>query len=387
MKVALSGIGKFHTFDLARELHSRGLLAGVFSGYPKFKLNNERLPDSAIHTFPWVQTPYLAMPRRDLLGIEVNRLWEYISRSTFDNHVARHLPACDVFVGLSSSALNTGVAAQRRGARYVCDRGSTHIVVQNDLLRDEHERWGVKFEGVDPRIIEREQAEYAAADLITVPSSFNQRSFVAQGVAADKVKVVPYGVDLKKFSPTAQPEADRFDVIFVGAMSLRKGVPDLIKAFGDLQHPRKSLSFIGSTSPALIADLRKRGLWSDDIQLVGHVQQEKLKDLMSRAHVMVLPSIEEGLAMVQAQAMACGCPVIATEHTGAENLFTHGEEGYIVPIRRPDAIAAHLQHLADHPDERARMGQRALQKVQGAGGWRDYGELAAQTYMTLLGRQ
>ena len=54
---------------------------------------------------------------------------------------------------------------------------------------------------------------------------------------------------------------------------------------------------------------------------------------MSRSHVMVLPSIEEGLALVQAQALACGCPVIGTRHTGAEDLFSDGNEGFIVPIR------------------------------------------------------
>ena len=92
---------------------------------------------------------------------------------------------------------------------------------------------------------------------------------------------------------------------------------------------------------------------------------------MSRSHVMVLPSVEEGLALVQAQAMACGCPVIGTYNTGAEDLFSDGQEGYIVPIRE---LAERLQHLADHPEQRAKMGQRALAKVKSLGGWHQYGE-------------
>jgi alpha-maltose-1-phosphate synthase len=59
MRVALSTPGKFHTFDLARELHARGALAAVFSAYPRFKLRHEGLPATSIKTFPWLMTPYM----------------------------------------------------------------------------------------------------------------------------------------------------------------------------------------------------------------------------------------------------------------------------------------------------------------------------------------
>ena len=116
---------------------------------------------------------------------------------------------------------------------------------------------------------------------------------------------------------------------------------------------------------------------SDDITMTGHMPQEKLKEIMSRSHVMVLPSVEEGLAMVQAQAMACGCPVIATKNTGAHNLFVDQKEGFIVPIRQPNIIAEKLQYLADHPDIRKSMSLLALARVREMGGWRTYGDLTA----------
>jgi glycosyltransferase involved in cell wall biosynthesis len=84
--------------------------------------------------------------------------------------------------------------------------------------------------------------------------------------------------------------------------------------------------------------------------------------------------------MVQAQAMACGCPVIASRNTGGDDLFSDGQEGFIVPIRDVDALANRLQQLADQPEKRTLMGQRALQRVQGLGGWRDYGERAMAIY-------
>ncbi len=78
--------------------------------------------------------------------------------------------------------------------------------------------------------------------------------------------------------------------------------------------------------------------------------------------------------MVIGEAMACGCPVIASTNTGASELIKEGVEGYIVPIRSPDVIADRLQQLADQPELREDMGQAALNRVQNLGGWDAYGE-------------
>ncbi|MGH6649311.1 glycosyltransferase family 4 protein [Aquabacterium sp.] len=384
MKIALSTMGTFHSFDLARELHAQGSLAAIFTGYPRFKLKNEQLPAHLIRTFPWVHTPYMAFKGKDALGRKVVRAWEQLDRTTFDRHVVRSMPDCDVFVGLSSSTLYSGQEAQRRGARFVCDRGSSHIREQDALLREEHELWGQPYEGIDPRVVDREEAEYDSADCITVPSTFNLRTFVSRGISPDKVRRLPYGVNLGKFHPTAPPGEGRFDVLFAGGMNLRKGVPYLLQAYQALAHPRKSLTFAGSPSPDLISLMRERGLWPQEARVLGHVPQDQLKHLMSRSHVMVLPSIEEGLALVQAQALACGCPVIGTGHTGAEDLFEDHEQGFIVPIRQSDAIAQRLQQLADDPGLRAEMSRKALIRVRSAGGWRDYGMQARHLYQELM---
>jgi glycosyltransferase involved in cell wall biosynthesis len=384
MKVNLSVIGKFHTFDLARELHARGMLGTLYTGYPRFKLVAEGLPQEKINTFPYFHGAYMAYPYKDSLPRSVVKKWEYLARTSLDNHVARNIDNCDVFVGLSSSALKTGEQVKRSGARYVCDRGSSHIRYQNALLSEEYALWGEQFEGVDPRVIAREEMEYDVADCITVPSTFTYRSFIKEGIPADKLRKLPYGVNLVKFSKTCTPATGQFDVLFVGGMNLRKGVQYLVDAFRKLQHQKKSLTFAGAPSQDLINILRKSGLWIEDAKILGHVPQSELKNLMSRSHAMVLPSIEEGLAMVQAQAMACGCPVIASENTGAEDLFDDGIEGFIVPIRDPAAIAERLQYLADHPDERDAMGERAFAKVQSLGGWKSYGDQAVAIYKSLL---
>lgn len=384
MKVVVSVVGRFHSFDLARELHRRGSLGAIYTAYPWFKVARDGLPRPLVRTFPLLHAPYMALARQGWLGPRLRRGWENAVRVSLDARVAAEMPACDVFVGLSGSAVRSGRMARRLGARHVCDRGSSHIRAQEELLREEHERWGQRFDGIDPRVVEAEETEYAEADAITVPSSFVLRTFIERGVSPERLHRLPYGVDLERFQPVAEPAAGGFDLLFVGGMSLRKGVPYLLQAYARLQHPRKTLTFAGAVSPPLIAAMRRRRLWPEQARVLGHVPQGELKQLMSRSHALVLPSVEEGLALVMAQSLACGGVVVATRNTGAEDLFEDGVQGFVVPPRDADALAAALQRLADDPALHARMRAAAIERVRGLGGWHAYGERAAALYGRLL---
>jgi glycosyltransferase involved in cell wall biosynthesis len=114
---------------------------------------------------------------------------------------------------------------------------------------------------------------------------------------------------------------------------------------------------------------------TENVTIAGDIPQTELARLMARSHVLVLPSVEEGLALVQGQAMACGCPVIATTATGAEDLFSDGVEGFIVADRDTAALADRMQQLADDPALRQRMSAAAIERVNTLGGWDRFGEL------------
>jgi len=369
LRIVLSTLGKFHSFDLARQLHFRRALQAIFTGYPAFKLRGEQLPTKMVKTFPYLHAAYMRfVPANEKL----RSFWERQDRYWLDRYVSRRIPGCDVFCGLSGCGLYTAQVASKRGARYVCDRGSSHIRYQDTILREEYDRQNIRYRGIDPWIIEREEAEYELADAVTVPSQFALDSFVAHGYPRTKLRLVPYGVDLSRFEPTAVPEPSSFEVLFVGALSVRKGVLYLLSAFEKLQHPRKHLTLIGGLSPELRPYLR-RAKSRSNISILGPIPQPRLKDHMSRSHVMVLPSVEEGLALVQAQAMACGCPLVSTTNTGASNLFTDEVEGFIVQPGDSEVIAERLQRLADRPDLRQSMSEAALRRVQAMQGWSEYG--------------
>lgn len=388
MKVVLSTIGKFHTFDLARELYARGHELTVFTGYPRFKLKGEQLPQSMIRTFPWMHVPYVGLGSRLGSDSRFMREFGYWHLETLGRHVSRNIPECDVYSGLSASAGDAGRIVKARGGRYICDRGSSHIRIQDDILACEHDIWGVPHHRIDPRTIAREEREYAMADIVTVPSTFAYRSFVEAGVPAGKLRLIPYGVNLTRFRKVDDPDPATFDVLFVGCVSLQKGIPYLLQAFGRLVHPNKRLTIVGHCSRQMMAWLHARGLVKDGdgVQFNGAMPQSELKRVMSRSHVMVMPSVQEGLALVQAEALACGCPVIGTCNTGAEDLFTDRVEGFVVPIRDVDALVGRMQALADNPHLQRRMSVAALARVSDLGGWSTYGENVAALMEELVAR-
>jgi len=102
--------------------------------------------------------------------------------------------------------------------------------------------------------------------------------------------------------------------------------------------------------------------------------QRRLSEIMSSSHVLVLPSIEDGFGLVIGQALASGCPVIASENTGGPDMINDGTEGFIVPIRNPEVLADRLQCLADSPSLQASMREAGLARVSILGGWDSYGD-------------
>jgi alpha-maltose-1-phosphate synthase len=297
----------------------------------------------------------------------------YINALLFDEWTARRIGDCDALIAISGAALKTGGLVQKRGGKFICDRGSTHQRYQERLIREEHSRWNIDAPISDLRDTIREEKIYETADAITVPSSFAKRSFIESGVPEHKIHMIPYGVHLGNFAKVADPPKDAFEVLFVGALALRKGVPYLLEAFSQIKHPSKRLRLIGAMSPCLKEVLDR--LPQENVEFLGCVPQSSLPGILSRSHLLVLPSIEDGFGMVLSQALACGCPVIASFNTGGENLFTQGEEGFLVPIRDVRALTERMQQLADDPEMQRRMSEAALQRVRYLDGWTHYGSL------------
>jgi glycosyltransferase involved in cell wall biosynthesis len=378
LRVALSSIGRFHMFDLARALGRDGDAVRLFTGYPRSKVDADLRPLTRTRPW-WVVAGYV---RTLLPPAPTGTWWAQRSLDDFGPWLARTLDpgSVDVLDALAGTGWEMGRVLRRHGKPWICNRGSTHILAQKALLEDEHRRWSAPAPDFS-RGIDRCLGEYEECDAVSVPSHFVKRSFVEQGVPAEKVHVCPYGVDLTLFAPRPR-EDDRFRVLFVGAYSIRKGIGDLFDAVRPLVRTgRAELWLVGHRAPEAGEILRRNA----DIAIdKGPQPRASLAWFYSQASVLVLPSIEEGLALVLAQAMACGVPVIASANTGAEDLLRDGVEGFIVPARDPAAVRARLEWMLDDPRRREQMGLAARERARSLEGWGGYARASREVYARVL---
>jgi glycosyltransferase involved in cell wall biosynthesis len=145
-----------------------------------------------------------------------------------------------------------------------------------------------------------------------------------------------------------------------------------------LNLPDAELWLVGSLTPEIEPFLAK--YQSDRIILKGKQPQNQLRWFYSQCSVFCLASIEEGLAMVQPQAMGCGLPVIHTTNTGGEDIVRNGVDGFCVPIRDVEALKEKILFFYENPAQQVEMGNNALEQARKSLSWDDYGQKTVSAY-------
>ncbi len=379
MKVTVSVGGRFWAFELAQQLLRRDYLNQLITAYPASRAVKYGIPANKIKSLPLKEV----IERGWRMAPSVVRRWwnpQFFVSELFDRSAARRLVQSDIIVGWSNFSLHTFRRAKLLGARTVLERANSHMLTQQAILREEYDRWGVTGELAHPAIVTKELQEYELTDYVSVPSSFVKRTFIERGFPAERIIQVPFGVNLSMF--TQLPKTDKvFRVVFVGTMSLRKGIPYLLRAFAELKLPNAELCLVGR----LLDEVKPFfDQYRGSYRWLGQQPQSELNRFYSQGSVFVLMSVEEGLAMVLAQAMACGLPVICTPNTGGEDIVRDGVDGFIIPLRDTEALKEKLTFLAEHPEVCARMGASARERVSRGFSWDDYGEQMIQAYEKIL---
>jgi glycosyltransferase involved in cell wall biosynthesis len=381
MKITISVGARFHAFDMASQLQRRGFLERLITSYPKFKARQWGVDPGRVRTVlshEVVSRGYRSLAVR--LGLRGDPQFSLNDR--YDRIAARRLPAeSDIVVAWSGMALQTLRKARGAGAITVLERNSTHIQYQSDILKDEYARFGLRPRLPDPRMIERELEEYAFADYICLPSTFAETTFVERGVAREKIFVVPFGVAADQF-PVSQRPDPVFRLVHCGSLSIRKGVHYLLQAFHELNLPGAELWLIGPMAAEIRPFLDQYS--SPAVKIRGTFPQAELYREYAQGSVFCLASIEEGFAMVISQAMACGLPVICTEHTAAHDLVRDGIDGFVIPIRDVHALKSRIQELYRDRALARQMGYSARRRIETAGTWDHYGERLVATYRRIL---
>lgn len=371
MKVVYTAPTRAHHYIYASALHSAGYLHAFVSGFPRLSPRSKAVElNGKLYRADHVQTIYLA----SLMCKLPNRINDWLSMVTKihqDAMCRKFVKDCDIFLYYNGSGLNSSRYGKKKGVLNIVEAVNSHVEYQEDILREEHEKlrlpWQPFFQSEKSRRIQ----EYIEADYILVPSEFVRRSFIIKGFKNEKLLKVPYGFNkLMNTSQHVRASSNAFTVLYVGAVSVRKGIRYLIEAFHKLRHPEKKLIIVG-------AHEKDGGLTgislTSDIVFTGILRGSQLEDMYRLASVFCLPSIEDGFGLVMGEALSFGLPIIATVNTGAEELITDKKEGFIVPIRRSDLIHEKLQLLADDPDLLESMHNAARDKAAELDGWNDTG--------------
>jgi glycosyltransferase involved in cell wall biosynthesis len=209
---------------------------------------------------------------------------------------------------------------------------------------------------------------------------------VAQmGVEADRLHIVPVGVDQVRFRPL--PHVARIPGRLMTTASADvplKGLTYLIDALAKVrvERPDAHLVVIGqprhkSKIPAQIESLGLGGA----VEFVSGVTDERIVELYAEAEIAVIPSLYEGFSLPAIEAMASGTPVVAT--TGGalpEVVGRHGESGMLVPVADPSALANQIVEVLEHPELRARLGEAGRRRVLDRFTWRKTAEGTQEHY-------
>lgn len=241
------------------------------------------------------------------------------------------LPPDIVHVWPQGAARTLGVASSI-GVPTALERPNAHTRYAYEVVRAECERLKVELppdheHAYNNSVLAAEELEFRQADALLCPSDFVVRTFLERGFDSSKLIRHQYGFDEEVFHPPGRLLAERaaLTAIFVGGCTPRKGLHVAIDAW--LQ------SAVSSTGRFLIAGDFIPSYWEHlaarlahpSITVLGH--RSDIPDLMRQSDVLVLPSFEEGSALVTSEARGSGCVLLVSESAGA--LCTHGVDSLV----------------------------------------------------------
>ena len=232
------------------------------------------LPSDRVIVRPFAELLYVGSCRLPWLRRYAGRIleWRNDHFDEFAGHIVRRIEPT-VVVCYNSCALKTFQQAQSLGALRILDQRIGHFFSGLDLLREEAERSPEFAEDeridVPQRLTERCEQETLLADIIVAGSEYVKTTLVAHGVLPSRIRVVPYGVDVARFSaPPAHKRTKRgLRLLFVGQIGIRKGIRYLLEAVRRLKPNGVELTLVGG----LAGSGRGLELYRDYFRHVPHV--------------------------------------------------------------------------------------------------------------------
>jgi glycosyltransferase involved in cell wall biosynthesis len=380
MKISVAVRTKFHAFQLAQQLHERGMLHQLYTSFYGSFLNKDNskgftIPKRQVKTNLFTAFLFYQLHTENLAAFRF-----------FGHWVANQLKDEQAIVTFPMIAFPILQRAKKLQIKTFITQGSAHDLVHYQLLKNGYQAANLPTKTLDnifnAQRLEQTTLEYEMADYIQVPSKFVANSFIEQGISEKKLLYAPFGVDLRLFQRKEIVLPKVFRLIYIGNLSVLKGVHLLLEAFAKLKLPQAELYLIGNFSKEIKPFCAKYA--QKNIHYINPLPQATLNEYLSKSSVFTINSLQDGFPQVVPQAMACGLPVICTQNVGSSDLVTNNETGFVIPIQNLQILQEKILYFYENPEEVLRMGTAAKEQVEQGYTWQHYGDKITEFYRQLL---
>lgn len=384
MKVFIAQIGAREHYAAARALYRQGMLAGLATDwyafaqsaiqgrekclFQRFNVSTFRflgskvksalsarcdeIPDELVYSFPWRSLWWKWKIKR---AARHGRLYDGYRQAdaAFARAASRlRLPKHDVFFGYSYASLEMLEAEKRQGVMTVLDQIDPGAA-EFQLVAEEMERHP-EVAGLPPKFpvanFDRNRREWELTDVIVVNSEWSRELLVQQGADAAKIEILPLAFDAPLSGPVVSSQLSRgspdrpLRVLWLGQVNVRKGIHYLIEAASLLQ--QEEVEFVVAGQQQIRREYMAAA--PANIRWLGQIPRGQVPQLYQNADLFVLPTLSDGFAITQIEAMAYGVPVIATPNCG--HVVENGKTGFVVPPRDPQALAEAILKFVHNPN-------------------------------------
>jgi glycosyltransferase involved in cell wall biosynthesis len=322
----------------------------------------KELPPAKVTSYTWFGLDYnrrlLAMKRQE--EASKNFIWagkEFCKRIVSEDGIK-----ADGVYGFNGASLELFRLAKSRGMVTVLDQTSATYDFERSVTELEYQTfcgWEIQpaQDVYAEKMLDRQKAEWALADLIICGSQFVKDALIASGGPGERAVVVPYGVD-KSFPVLQRPaRSGPLRVLTVGGVRLQKGSQYVVEAAKRLKD-KAVFRMVGEIhlNNQVIMDASKF------VQFCGVVPRSEILQHYEWADVFLFPSICEGSAGVTYEALSTGLPVICTPNAGS--VVRDQEDGFIVPIRNVEEIVEKIEIFSSNRKLLASMSMAAAARRQ-----------------------
>ena len=264
-------------------------------------------------------------------------------------------------------ASRTLKTARRLGIPTVLERPNAHTRFAYEVVQKECQRLGITMppgheHAFNAGYLRHEEFEYSLADRLLCPSDFVARSFIDQGFPPEKLARHQYGYEEKIFYQGCQNarRGGGLTMLFVGGCTPRKGLHYALEAWLQSKaHHEGTFLIAGEFIPGY-AERLSAMLSYPRVKVLGY--RKDVADLMRQSDLFVLPTIEEGSALVTSEARGCGCVLLVSDAAGA--ICRHDENALVHAAGDVQALARHIDMLHGNRAFLAKLRDASLKTLE-----------------------